>query len=67
MKYQLKIVPDEEPNADGEWVDYAGSEKPTYDTVVRKGWHVVQITAINPYEDRSGESMHMTLMRGVYE
>jgi hypothetical protein len=64
MTYKLKLVPDSDPNAPGEWVDYSGSEKPTYDTVVRAGWHVVQI--ISSHEDRSGESMHMTAMRNIH-
>lgn len=64
MTYRLKIVPNTEPNADGEWVDYSGSEKPHYDMVIREGWHVVQIT--REFDDRSGESMYETAMRMTY-
>jgi len=44
MKYRLKMVPDAEPNADGEWVVVHLPERPTYETTLPNmpGFHVVQ-------------------------
>lgn len=64
MTYRLKIVPDDDPDASGEFVSYEGTEKPTFDTVLRKGWHVVKIE--QHLEDRSGESMYVSSMRSIY-
>ena len=46
-RWMLKIVPDAEPNAEGEWIDadvpcqFCGP-KAIYDFIPRPGWHVVQ-------------------------
>ena len=46
-RWLLKIVPDAEPNADGEWIDadvpiQFDDNRAIYDFVPREGWHVVQ-------------------------
>lgn len=47
-RWLLKIVPDAEPNADGEWIDAdvpVQFEEDVYSFIPRKGWHVVQKAA----------------------
>lgn len=49
-RWMLKIVPDAEPNAEGEWVDadvpcQFDDDKKIYDFVPRPGYHVVQRAA----------------------
>jgi len=58
----LKIVPDAEPNADGEWIDadvpcQFDDAKKIYDFVPRPDWHVVQRAAPTyPREIRSNHT-----------
>ena len=57
MKYQIKIVPDNRPNADGEWVDvpegpppgmkFAGYEG-LYRAQIPEGFHMVAIQKVSP-------------------
>lgn len=48
-RLMLKIVPDDDPNADGEWIDadvpcqFEG--KALYDFIPRPGYHIVQSAA----------------------
>lgn len=57
-KYDLKVVPNAEPNADGEWM--TDVEVPAgvriYDFVPRKGHHVVQGSPSRDPQD--GGPMH---------
>lgn len=60
-RWMLKIVPDAEPNSDGEWIDadvpfQFWEEKQIYNFVPRPGWHVVQRT--EPKWPREIESNH---------
>lgn len=71
--YHAKIVRDDRPNSRGEWVLYESDAPLTYNTVVREGWHVVQHLRLHEHpplkthdEDRSGESMYVTLQRSLY-
>lgn len=45
----LKIVPDAEPNADGEWIDadvpFQFKGRALYDFIPRSGYHIVQSAA----------------------
>lgn len=66
MQYRLKIVPDDQPNADGRWVsaDVPPSTKP-YDFEPKPGFHVVQAVRDDPQD---GGPMHAHfLSRGRYD
>lgn len=60
-RWMLKIVPDAEPNADGEWIDadvpcQFDDDRKIYDFVPRPGHHVVQRAA--PKWPRDTRSTH---------
>lgn len=61
MMYQLKIVPDAEPNADGRWIERAFETAPNYDTQVEDGHHVVAIRRRAPSDQPF--YMHSVLRR----
>lgn len=55
MKYQIKLVPDDQSNADGEWVDVPGSPpvgmrfheyETLYAAQIPEGFHMVAIHKI---------------------
>jgi hypothetical protein len=56
MKYQIKLVPDAQPNADGEWVDVPagpphGTKFREYETLyaaqIPAGFHMVAIQKVD--------------------
>lgn len=59
QRWMLKIVPDDRPNADGEWIDadvpcQFNDDREIYNFIPRPGWHVVQRSAPRwPREIRS--------------
>lgn len=61
MRYKIKIVPNAEPNAEGEWIDAEADECTStlwrisaarFDSQVPAGFHVVYIVSVKLFSGR---------------